>query len=203
MYSQIELRSYDYYAAVSRSSRVAATCLRSRRGDGSLPRHARVRAPPSASAVSLKREIRSSRSPLPVGDGERLRHRRAPNTIGIRGSMPGWRDPARDDVDALSGPYLSDSDARHRVTQGGDSGFVPRIGAAQGPPGRRSFRIDPTTASPSSCAGGCRSKAAARRGDAPGGRPDAPGYESTRAQIRRATRRDVHDHSVNRRDRWR
>jgi hypothetical protein len=71
--------------------------------------------------------------------------RSSPNTIGIRGSMPGWRDARETMWMRFQVQYLSDVDHRwHEVTEGGDSGFVPvGSGRYKARQAGRSFRIDP------------------------------------------------------------
>lgn len=74
----------------------------------------------------------------------------SPNTIGIRGSMPGSRDVRETMWMRFQVQYRSDVDERwHYVTQGGDSGFVP-VGSARSKArqGGRSFRIDPNAGKP-------------------------------------------------------
>lgn len=71
--------------------------------------------------------------------------RRSPNTIGIRGSMPGLRDERATMWMRFQVQYLSEvDDSWHHVTDGGDSGFVA-VGTARykARQSGRSFRIDP------------------------------------------------------------
>jgi hypothetical protein len=73
-----------------------------------------------------------------------------PNTIGIRGSMPGSRDDRETMWMRFQVQYLSDLGNRwHSVTDGRDSGFVP-VGSARARArqGGRSFRIDPNNGKP-------------------------------------------------------
>jgi hypothetical protein len=154
--------------------------------------------PPSASAVSLKREIpvveeaRFLWATVNVCDTER-----APNTIGIRGSMPGWRDPREKMWMRFQVQYLSDSDGRwHRVTEGGDSGFVPvGSGRHKARQAGRSFRIDPNNGKPVVVRGRVsfqwrlrgevmrRAVARTRRGYASSAGADPPGYTAATCTI--------------------
>jgi hypothetical protein len=70
---------------------------------------------------------------------------RSPDTIGIRGSMPGFRDDRETMWMRFQVQFLSDDDGKwHNVPEGGDSGFVP-VGSARFKTRQagRSFRISP------------------------------------------------------------
>jgi hypothetical protein len=103
---------------------------------------------PTALAVAQRRTVpvvRASRflwATVNVCDTER-----SPNTIGIRGSMPGGRDERETLWMRFQVQYLSDVDDRwHYVTDGGDSGFVAvGSGRQKARESGRSFRIDPNT----------------------------------------------------------
>jgi hypothetical protein len=73
----------------------------------------------------------------------------APDTIGIRGSMPGSADPEERMFMRFQVQYFSASDGRwHQVRSGGDSGFV-RVGPArfESRQAGRSFRFAPKSGS--------------------------------------------------------
>ena len=70
---------------------------------------------------------------------------RWPDTIGIRGSMPGSRNDRETMWMRFQVQFLSDDDNKwHNVPEGGDSGFVP-VGSARVKTRQagRSFRISP------------------------------------------------------------
>jgi hypothetical protein len=103
--------------------------------------------------------LAAAAAPLPVADAQRAagasRHlwatvnvcdtERWPDTIGIRGSMPGSRDRRETMWMRFEVQFLAADDGRwHDVPEGGDSGFVnvgpARVKARQA---GRSFRISP------------------------------------------------------------
>jgi hypothetical protein len=73
----------------------------------------------------------------------------SPNTIGIRGSMPGSRDERETMWMRFQVEYLSDTDNRwHLVTEDGDPGFV-RVGTARKTrQSGRSLRFNPNGGKP-------------------------------------------------------
>lgn len=121
----------------------------------------------------------------------------APNTIGIRGSMPGRRDGRETLWMRFQVQYLSEVDQRwHYVTDGGDSGFVP-VGTGRSKPRQagRSFRIDPSNGRPVTLRGRVsfewrlksevvrRASMRTRRGYESSAGADPPGYTAATCTI--------------------
>lgn len=121
----------------------------------------------------------------------------SPNTIGIRGSMPGWRDGRETMWMRFVVQYLSDVDDRwHDVIGGGDSGFVP-VGSARlrAREGGRSFRINPNNGKPVTLRGRVsfewrlrgavvrRARLRTRKGHASSAGADPPGYTAATCTI--------------------
>ncbi len=73
----------------------------------------------------------------------------APNTIGIRASVPGVRNGSEERYLRFVVQYFSREDARwYRIAEGGDSGFLPAGKGRKARQQGRSFRIEPMPGQP-------------------------------------------------------
>jgi hypothetical protein len=121
----------------------------------------------------------------------------APNTIGIRASMPGSRSGDEMRYMRFVVEYFSGADRRwYRVPAGGDSGFL-RVGKGRGPRQfGRSLRIDPAAGQPVLLRGRVffawrldggavvrRERALTRRGHRSNAGDDPPGYSASTCTI--------------------
>jgi hypothetical protein len=121
----------------------------------------------------------------------------APNTIGIRASMPGSRSADEMRFMRFVVEYFSEADRRwYDVPAGGDSGFL-RVGKGRGPRQfGRSLRIDPVAGQPVLLRGRVvfqwrldsgevvrRASERTRRGHRSNAGDDPPGYSATTCTI--------------------
>lgn len=121
----------------------------------------------------------------------------APNTIGIRASMPGSRTGAEVRWMRFVVEYLSEADDRwHRVAAGGDSGYL-RVGKGRRPSQfGRSLRIEPSAGEPVLLRGRVffqwrteggdilqRASARTRKGHRSNAGADPPGYSAATCTI--------------------
>ena len=120
----------------------------------------------------------------------------SPNTIGIRGSMPGTDDTRATMWMRFRVQYLSEDHRWHDVTMGGDSGFVA-VGSARSRARQagRSFRIDPNNGKPVVLRGRVsfewrlrgvvirRASMRTRRGYESSAGADPPGYTASTCKI--------------------
>lgn len=119
--------------------RCRAEFITARRAAGAFLALAAV-APVALAAPATVEDSRHLWATVNVCDTERW-----PDTIGIRGSMPGTSDPAETMWMRFQVQFLSPDDNKwHNVPEGGDSGFVP-VGSARSKARQagRSFRISP------------------------------------------------------------
>lgn len=117
-----------------------ARIITARRTAGGLLLTAAVLPIATAGAQRTADDARHLWATVNVCDTERW-----PDTIGIRGSMPGSRDPRETMWMRFQVQFMSAEDGKwHNVPEGGDSGFVPlgsaRLKARQA---GRSFRVSP------------------------------------------------------------
>ena len=127
-------------AALMRVLRPGAEIITRRRVAGVFAVAAAATPIGAASAQNATDATRTPWATVNVCDTERW-----PDTIGIRGSMPGSKDEREGMWMRFQVEFKSTEDARwHAVPEGGDSGFV-FVGQARSKPRQagRSFRISP------------------------------------------------------------